>query len=111
MGASDFVGRILPTYGGPGAVEQWERLMRRVEPLGAAIFGLPAAAVREDAWAALTSGTPATLSFDSKRAFVLSSGTQPPPGMTHTWSPRRLGRYAPKLFEVIARGGPSYAAR
>ena len=34
--------------GGAGAAApaQWERLMRRVEKLGAAIFALPAAAVR-----------------------------------------------------------------
>lgn len=56
VGAADFVERILPLYGGPDAVEQWQRLMRRVEPLGTAIFGLPSAAVREDAFAALTLG-------------------------------------------------------
>ena len=32
------------------------RLMKRVEPPGAAIFGVPSAAVREDAFAALTLG-------------------------------------------------------
>lgn len=56
VGSSDFVGRILPTYGGKDSVEQWARLMRRVEPLGEAIFGVPSAAVREDAWAAMTLG-------------------------------------------------------
>ena len=56
VGAKDFKERILPTYGGPGAAEQFEKLMKRVEPLGAAIFGVPSAAVREDAFAVLTLG-------------------------------------------------------
>ena len=56
VGARDFKERILPTYGGPNAAAQFERLMKRVEPLGAAIFGVPSAAVREDAFAALTLG-------------------------------------------------------
>lgn len=56
VGGEDFRERILPTYGGPGAADQFERLMKRVEPLGEAIFGVPAAAVREDAFAAVTLG-------------------------------------------------------
>ena len=56
VGAKDFKERILPTYAGPGAAEQFDALMKRVEPLGEAIFGVPSAAVREDAFAALTLG-------------------------------------------------------
>ena len=55
VGAEDFLVK-LKTYGGPDATEQWQRLMARVEPLGEAIFGLPSAAVRADAGAALTLG-------------------------------------------------------
>lgn len=55
VGADDFLAK-LQTYGGPDATEQWQRLMRRIEPLGAAIFGLPSAAVRADAGVALTLG-------------------------------------------------------
>ncbi|KAH8053608.1 all-trans-retinol 13,14-reductase [Aureococcus anophagefferens] len=32
VGGEDFRERILPTYGGPGAADQFERLMKRVEP-------------------------------------------------------------------------------
>lgn len=49
VGADDFM-RKLDQYGGPDARRQWERLMARVGPLGEAIFGLPSAAVRTDAW-------------------------------------------------------------
>ena len=56
VGAKDFKERILPTYAGPGAADQFDTLMKRVEPLGEAIFGVPSAAVREDAFAALTLG-------------------------------------------------------
>merc|ERR1719460_3529951 len=56
VGAKDFKERILPTYAGPGAAEQFDTLMKRVEPLGEAIFGVPSAAVREDAFAAVTLG-------------------------------------------------------
>mmetsp|Transcript_7611 Transcript_7611/g.15828 ORF Transcript_7611/g.15828 Transcript_7611/m.15828 type:complete len:584 (-) Transcript_7611:133-1884(-) len=55
VGAEDFV-RKLAACGGPDAGEQWERLMRRVVPLGEAIFRLPSAAVRMDPWVALTMG-------------------------------------------------------
>lgn len=54
VGSSDFVDRILPKYGGPNAVEEWNRLMDTISPLGKAIFGVPTAAVREDAFAGLT---------------------------------------------------------
>jgi len=56
VGAEDFVKRILPKYGGPHAVEEWARLMKRLDPLGTAIFGLPSAAVREDVFGAVTLG-------------------------------------------------------
>ena len=56
VGAEDFEGRILPTYGGPEAAAEWARLMGRVETLGQAIFDLPSAAVREDPFALLTMG-------------------------------------------------------
>ncbi|KAL3920996.1 MAG: hypothetical protein SGPRY_005052, partial [Prymnesium sp.] len=55
VGAEDFQ-RKLQLYGGPDATQQWARLMERIEPLGTAIFGLPPAAVRMDAWAVLTMG-------------------------------------------------------
>lgn len=55
VGAEDFL-KKLNVYGGPGAQEQWERLMRRVGPLGEAIFALPSAAVRADAGVVLTMG-------------------------------------------------------
>ena len=55
VGAADFIEK-LKIYGGPDAVEQWGRLMRRIEPLGTAIFGLPSAAVRADAGVLLTMG-------------------------------------------------------
>ena len=55
VGAEDFF-KKLATCGGPDACEQWERLMRRVTPLGEAIFDLPSAAVRSDAGVALTMG-------------------------------------------------------
>jgi len=74
VGAKDFINK-LRTYGGPDAVEQWQRLLARVEPLGEAIFGLPSAAVRADPGAVLT-----------------------------------IGRYAPALFDLLARGGPSLQA-
>lgn len=55
VGAEDFY-KKLEVCGGPDAREQWERLMRRVTPLGEAIFNLPSAAVRADLGAALTMG-------------------------------------------------------
>uniref|UniRef100_A0A7S4EWH9 Amine oxidase domain-containing protein n=2 Tax=Chrysotila carterae TaxID=13221 RepID=A0A7S4EWH9_CHRCT len=55
VGAEDFMVK-LRQYGGPDAEEQWGRLMARVTPLGEAIFALPSAAVRSDAWAAVTLG-------------------------------------------------------
>jgi hypothetical protein len=55
VGADDFMDK-LDRYGQPGARQQWARLMARVQPLGTAIFGLPSAAVRTDAWAAVTLG-------------------------------------------------------
>ena len=57
VGAKDFKERILPDVRrDPAHAEQFDTLMKRVEPLGAAIFGVPSAAVREDAFAALTLG-------------------------------------------------------
>ena len=55
VGSDDFY-KKLDLCGGPDAREQWERLMRRVTPLGEAIFELPSAAVRADAGVALTMG-------------------------------------------------------
>jgi len=55
VGADDFLAK-LDTYGGPDAREQWGRLLRRIEPLGTAIFALPSAAVRSDAGVLLTMG-------------------------------------------------------
>jgi len=46
----------LKLCGGPTAGEQWERLMKRITPLGEAIFALPSAAVRSDIFVALTMG-------------------------------------------------------
>ncbi|KAJ8600384.1 hypothetical protein CTAYLR_000734 [Chrysophaeum taylorii] len=73
VGPKDFAERILPKYGGPKAVDEWRRLMRRVLPLGEAIFGLPAAAVREDAFAAATLG----LRYFGPLSNVLSRGGGP----------------------------------
>ena len=56
VGSEDFIGRILPTYGGPKAIEEWGRLMVALEPLGSAVFALPPAAVREDPFALFTLG-------------------------------------------------------
>lgn len=55
VGSEDFLNK-LKVCGGPDAIEQWGRLMRRVTPLGEAIFALPSAAVRADAGAAVTMG-------------------------------------------------------
>ena len=55
VGSADFF-RKLEAYGGPDSRQQWERLMRRVVPLGEAIFELPSAAVRSDAGVAITMG-------------------------------------------------------
>ena len=55
VGVEDFY-KKLEVCGGPDARSQWERLMRRVTPLGEAIFELPSAAVRTDGWVALTMG-------------------------------------------------------
>ena len=56
VGASDFVEKLKTYRSEPDATEQWQRLMRRVTPLGEAIFALPSAAVRADAGAILTLG-------------------------------------------------------
>merc|ERR1719424_2479706 len=53
VGSEDFLNK-LKVCGGADAIEQWGRLMRRVTPLGEAIFALPSAAVRADAGAAVT---------------------------------------------------------
>lgn len=42
VGSEDFL-KKLGECGGPDAAEQWDRLMRRVVPLGEAIFRLPSA--------------------------------------------------------------------
>ena len=55
VGADDFF-RKLEACGGPDAKAQWSRLMKRVTPLGEAIFQLPSAAVRADLGAAITMG-------------------------------------------------------
>eukprot|EP00547_Thalassionema_nitzschioides_P001455 CAMPEP_0194203932 /NCGR_PEP_ID=MMETSP0156-20130528/3580_1 /TAXON_ID=33649 /ORGANISM="Thalassionema nitzschioides, Strain L26-B" /LENGTH=568 /DNA_ID=CAMNT_0038929795 /DNA_START=54 /DNA_END=1757 /DNA_ORIENTATION=+ len=55
VGAEEFYEK-LKVCGGPDACHQWERLMKRITPLGEAIFALPSAAVRADAFAGLTMG-------------------------------------------------------
>ena len=74
VGSEDFY-KKLSVCGGPDAREQWERLMRRVTPLGEAIFAVPPGAVRADAGVALT-----------------------------------MGRYAPAMARLLARGGSSLQA-
>mmetsp|Transcript_20714 Transcript_20714/g.31161 ORF Transcript_20714/g.31161 Transcript_20714/m.31161 type:complete len:313 (-) Transcript_20714:853-1791(-) len=55
VGADEFYEK-LKVCGGPTAAEQWRRLMKRISPLGEAIFALPSAAVRSDIFVALTMG-------------------------------------------------------
>lgn len=55
VGADEFYEK-LKVCGGPTAAEQWDRLMKRITPLGEAIFALPSAAVRSDIFVALTMG-------------------------------------------------------
>lgn len=57
IGYEAFVDEILPKFGSPGALKQWETLMSRVGPLAEAVVnGPPPGAVREDAGALLTLG-------------------------------------------------------
>lgn len=53
VGSEEFE-KKLTECGGNDAVEQWDRLMKRVVPLGEAIFSLPSAAVRMDLGVAFT---------------------------------------------------------
>jgi len=55
VGAEEFYQK-LQVCGGPTSKEQWDRLMKRITPLGKAIFGLPSAAVRSDVFVAITMG-------------------------------------------------------
>ncbi|KAJ8608495.1 hypothetical protein CTAYLR_005742 [Chrysophaeum taylorii] len=41
---------ILRRYGGPTAVDDWERLSSKLRPLSKGVQGLPSVAVRNDAW-------------------------------------------------------------
>jgi len=57
IGYDEFVNKLLPQFGGPGAKEQWERLMQNLIPLAEAVVnGPPPGAVREDAGALITLG-------------------------------------------------------
>lgn len=47
---------VLEAVSGPGAAAQWASLMKRMEPLAAAVAALPTAALRFDAGALLTAG-------------------------------------------------------
>eukprot|EP00931_Biecheleriopsis_adriatica_P056455 TRINITY_DN33449_c0_g1_i1.p1 TRINITY_DN33449_c0_g1~~TRINITY_DN33449_c0_g1_i1.p1 ORF type:complete len:615 (-),score=126.59 TRINITY_DN33449_c0_g1_i1:50-1894(-) len=55
IGYEEFVSKLLPKFGGPGAVEQWEKLMRSIMPMADAICnGPPPSFVREDLGALVT---------------------------------------------------------
>lgn len=55
VGAEEFYDK-LAVCGGPEAAAQWTRLLARIRPLGDAIFALPSAAVRSDAFVGVTLG-------------------------------------------------------
>jgi len=57
IGYEEFVSKILPEFGGPDAIAQWERLMKKIEPLAQVVVnGPPPGAVREDLGALVTLG-------------------------------------------------------
>ena len=55
IGAENFM-KILRTWGGPTAVEDWERLATELRPLSKGVMALPSTAVRGDAGVLLTLG-------------------------------------------------------
>ena len=55
IGPEEF-GDVLKKHGGPGAEEEFEALMKRMEPLSNAAQALTSMALREDAGAILTLG-------------------------------------------------------
>lgn len=62
IGADNFV-KILRTYGGQEAVDDWEKLARTLRPMSAGIKGIPHASIRNDAGIFLTVGAKYPLSF------------------------------------------------
>lgn len=57
VGYSEVIDKLLPRYGGPQAVQEWQRLMTALKPYSEAVYNSPPfCAIREDPWAALTIG-------------------------------------------------------
>eukprot|EP00584_Thalassiosira_punctigera_P011188 CAMPEP_0172529412 /NCGR_PEP_ID=MMETSP1067-20121228/3490_1 /TAXON_ID=265564 ORGANISM="Thalassiosira punctigera, Strain Tpunct2005C2" /NCGR_SAMPLE_ID=MMETSP1067 /ASSEMBLY_ACC=CAM_ASM_000444 /LENGTH=603 /DNA_ID=CAMNT_0013313457 /DNA_START=66 /DNA_END=1877 /DNA_ORIENTATION=- len=62
IGADNFV-KILKTYGGQEAVDDWETLAKSLRPMSGGIKGIPHAAIRSDAGIFLTVAAKYPLSF------------------------------------------------
>ena len=62
IGAENFV-KILKTYGGQEAVDDWEMLASKLRPMSANIKGIPHAAIRSDAGILVTLGMKYPLGF------------------------------------------------
>jgi hypothetical protein len=62
IGADNFV-KILKTYGGQEAVDDWEKLASTLRPMSAGIKGIPHASIRNDAGIFLTVGAKYPVSF------------------------------------------------
>ena len=62
IGADNFV-KILETYGGKEAVEDWEMLAKSLRPMAGGIKGIPHAAIRSDVGILLTVALKYPLSF------------------------------------------------
>eukprot|EP00580_Thalassiosira_gravida_P002086 CAMPEP_0201607112 /NCGR_PEP_ID=MMETSP0492-20130828/6341_1 /ASSEMBLY_ACC=CAM_ASM_000837 /TAXON_ID=420259 /ORGANISM="Thalassiosira gravida, Strain GMp14c1" /LENGTH=622 /DNA_ID=CAMNT_0048071649 /DNA_START=63 /DNA_END=1931 /DNA_ORIENTATION=- len=62
IGAENFV-KILETYGGQEAVDDWEMLARSLRPMSGGVKGIPHAAIRSDAGIFLTVAAKYPLSF------------------------------------------------
>jgi len=57
VGYQEVVENLLPRFGGPGAVDQWKKLMKALKPYSEAVYlAPPFCAIREDPWAVVTLG-------------------------------------------------------
>ncbi|GKY90954.1 hypothetical protein MPSEU_000068200 [Mayamaea pseudoterrestris] len=70
LGPEEFAD-VLEKYGGPGAQEEFDRLMARMKPLSNAAQALTSLALREDPWAIIT-----LLKYPKELLTTLSQGQQ-----------------------------------
>lgn len=57
VGYQEVVNKLLPRYGGPDAVSQWQELMAELKPMSDALYNIPPfGALRDDPFAPITLG-------------------------------------------------------